>query len=131
MAYVAPTPAEFKAAFPLFAGVADAPVQFALDAATIYVDDTWGADLVRRTAVMLYAAHALTLQGLGDGAEAAAAAAGASDVRIIQSGAFSLTRGVTTDLTGGGGTPAPWNMTSYGRRFYALLQRTIPAVAVV
>lgn len=131
MAYVAPTPAEFKAAFPLFAGVADGPIQFALDEATIYIDDTWGEDLVRRTAVMLYAAHALTLQGLGDGAEAAVIGAGASDFHIVRSGQFEVQRGTTTSLDGGSGAPDPWGMTSYGRRFYALLLRTIPAVAVV
>jgi hypothetical protein len=130
MAYAAPTPAQFKTAFPLFAAVADAAVQAALDEAVLYVDDSWLDDANRFAATMLYAAHALTLNGLGEGAEAAAAAAGASDVRIIQSGTFSLTRGITTDLTGGGGVPAPWNMTSYGRRFYALLRRNIPAVGV-
>lgn len=132
MAYVAPTPAEFKVAFPSFAAVGDAPIQFALDEATLYVDDTWLDDQNRFVATMLYAAHALTLQGLGDGAESAAAAAGALDMRILHSGNFEIVRGTTADLSGGGaGTPDPWGMTSYGRRFYALLRRNIPAVAVV
>jgi hypothetical protein len=122
MAYVAPTPAEFKEAFPSFADVPDEAVQFALDEASLYVDDCWIEDF-RRPAVMLYAAHALTLQGLGTGAEAQAAAAGASDMRRIKSGSFELERASSTSTGGAGAIPDPWGLTSYGRRFYALLKR--------
>lgn len=130
MAYVEPTPAEFKAAFPSFAAVPDVTVQFALDEGELYVDDTW-IETNRRPAVMLYAAHALTLQGLGTGAEAQAAAAGASNVLRIKSGQFELERGSSTSSGGAGAVPDPWAMTSYGRRFYALLLRNVPAVLVV
>jgi hypothetical protein len=122
MAYVPPTVAEFKAAFPSFVDVPDAQVQFALDEAQLYVDDCWIEEF-RRPAVMLYAAHALTLQGLGTGAESQAAAQGASDMRRIKSGGFELERASSASSGGTGAVPDPWGMTSYGRQFYALLRR--------
>lgn len=122
MAYVAPTPEEFKAAFPSFADVSDDAVQAALDEAALYVDACWIEDF-RRPAVMLYAAHALTLQGLGTGAESQAAAVGASDARRIRSGSFELERTSSASSGGAATVPDPWGMTSFGRRFYALLRR--------
>lgn len=130
MPYVPPTPADFKELFPAFADVSDEAVQFALDEASLYVDDCW-MESDRRPAVMLYAAHALTLQGLGTGAEAQAAAAGASTMQRIKSGSFELERGSSASSGGAGAVPDPWGMTSYGRRFYALLRRNAGGPFVV
>lgn len=119
-----PTPAELKARFPSFAAVADAMVQAALDEAALQVGGDWASEADLRLGRLLLAAHTLTLDGQGSGAEAATAATGG--FRRIRSGALELERPDTTEAA-----PGALDSTGYGRRFLELMRRNVPAVTVV
>lgn len=113
----AATPADLKALFPAFAAVANEAVQAWLDRAARIVTDAW-PEADRKHGKMLLASHYMTVHGLGTGAEAAMAAAGASGFKSMRSGSLSLDRGDTsgTDRMGEYGT------TQYGRQFWPLLR---------
>lgn len=128
MAWTAPTPAELKARFPAFASVDDAVVQSALNEAGMQVDDSWVSEADFRLGINLMAAHILTLDGLGTGAEAESAAAGALGFKTMKSGGLTLERFSAADNGAGGDV---LSLTTYGRRFLDLLKRNIPAVMVV
>ena len=117
-----PTPADLKARFPGFAAVADAVVQSALGEAVQQAGADWASEADIRLSRLLLAAHILTLDGQGSGAEAAAAAAGG--FRRMRSGALELER---ADTAG----PGALDSTGYGRRFLELMRRNVPAVTVV
>jgi hypothetical protein len=115
MAYTEATPADLKAAFPRFAPVADETVTFWLTRARRQVDTSWTEDDYAM-GQMLLAAHLMTLQGLGTGAEAEAGANGTGDYRSIRSGAITLER---FDRAAGG-AQGELGSTSYGRQWLAL-----------
>ena len=117
-----PTPADLKARFPGFAAVADAVVQSALDEAALQAGADWAGEADIRLGRLLLAAHILTLDGQGSGAEAAAAAAGG--FRRMRSGALELERAADAG-------PGALDSTGYGRRFLELMRRNVPAVTVV
>lgn len=130
MVWAPPTIAEFKARWsPRFDAVADGPIQAALDEAALQVDETWVDEPNYRQGILLLAAHILTLDGYGTGAEAEAGAAGASGFKVMRSGQLTLERFTAADA--GGGDEGVLATTSYGRRFLDLLKRNIPAVAIV
>jgi len=116
------TPADLKARFPGFAAVVDAVVQTALDEAALLVGDDWTSAPDARLGRLLLAAHILTLDGQGGGAEAAMAASGG--FRRMRSGALELER---PDAEA---EPGTLGSTGYGRRFLELLRRNVPAVTV-
>lgn len=122
----APTPDDLKTRFPVFAAIADAVLQAALDEAALQVGDNWITEADIRLGRLLLAAHILTLDGQGGGPEAAVIAAGG--FRRIRSGALELER---FDPAGLDADPGTLGSTGYGRRFRELMQRNIPAVAVV
>jgi len=129
MAWSAPTAAAFKARFaPRFDAVTDPQIQYALDRAVILVDETW-IETDRTEGVFLYAAHMLTLDGLGTGAEAEAAAGGLSGFQSVKSGTFSFDRG--SGAGAGGGNGSLLASTSFGRRLLELMRLNFPAVAIV
>ncbi len=125
MAYVQPGVADLRARFPTFAIVPDIPVAAALAEAAIRVDTSW-TEGDYAPAILLYAAHLLTLDGQGTSAEAALAAAGALGFTTLQSGTLSLGRSPRPDAAAGGILAE----TTYGRRFLALLRANQPAVLV-
>lgn len=130
MAWLPPTVAEFRTRWsPRFDAVADGPIQSALDEAGLQVDETWVDEPNYRQGILLLAAHILTLDGFGAGAEAEAGAAGASGFKVMRSGQLTLERFTAADA--GGGDEGVLSTTSYGRRFLDLLKRNIPAVAIV
>ncbi len=118
------TPADLKARFPHFAAVADPVVQTALDEAALLVGADWASTPDARLGRLLLAAHILTLDGQGSGAEAAAAASGG--FRRMRSGVLELERSDAADAA-----PGVLGSTGYGRRFLELMQRNVPAVTVV
>ncbi len=125
MSYVPPVAADLVARFPTFAAVPTGTVTNALAEAAIRVDSTWTSGDYAM-GVMLYAAHLMTLDGLGTGAEAALAAAGGLGMSSFKSGALSLERRAPAG-------PADGNIlaeTTYGRRFQALLRVNQPSVLV-
>lgn len=119
MAYTAPTAATLRARFPRFGSVDEGIITSALAEAARTVDETWteGDFEMGR---MLYAAHILTLDGLGGG-EADGFASGANGFKIMRSGSLSLER--FDSGVGGGKSDSLLESTSYGRRFLDLLSR--------
>lgn len=120
MAYVAPTVAELKAAFPRFDAVAEATVQLWLDRAGRDVGETWTEGDYAH-AIMLMAAHLMTTEGLGTGAEAEAAAAGASGFQRMRSGSLELERAAGTAAERNN----PLLATTYGKRFVELARKNL------
>lgn len=111
MAYTAPTAADLKSRFPAFAAVADATINDALADAARMVDETWTeGDFA--AARMLYAAHLMTMDGLGKTTEAKLQ--GFSKLSI---GPLSIERGTQP------GAPGELNSTSFGRRFIEMRRR--------
>lgn len=120
MAYTVPDIAAFRARWtPRFDEVGDPKVQQALDRAATKVDETW-AEGDFAEAQLLYAAGWLTTQGLGGGADAQAAAAGASGFKVMKSGALTLERFDNAAASSSGGDPVL--ATSDGQAFAALRQ---------
>lgn len=121
MAYVLPTIADFRARFPRFTEqvASDALVQMALDRGARNVDETW-TEGDYAEGIMLYAAGWLTTQGLGGGAEAEAAGAGASGFKVMKSGALTLER--FDKAAGGSSSTDPVLATADGQAFAALRQ---------
>lgn len=123
MAYTAPDVAAFRARWtPRFDSVPDPKVQMALDRAATQVDQSWTeGDFAE--AQLLYAAGWLTTQGLGGGAEAEAAGAGAAGFRVMKSGQLTLER---YDKPSGGSSSAdPVLATADGAAFAALRQMNL------
>lgn len=118
-----PTPADLIARFPAFAGVATQTLQTALTEAATRVDTSWTPGDYP-LGFMLYAAHVLTLDGLGSGAEAALGAAGALGLQTLHSGGLQLERGRSNP------DDPVLAATTYGRRFLALLRVNQPAILV-
>ncbi|MDO9487639.1 MAG: DUF4054 domain-containing protein, partial [Sphingomonadaceae bacterium] len=116
MSGVVPTPGELIDTFPAFAAVDQWRIQFWIDRAARVVDTTWAPDDFT-FATMLHAAHEMVVNGFGAGAEAEAAAGGASGFRSLRSGALALERFDAGDAARGYGA------TQYGRQFLPLLAR--------
>lgn len=126
MPYIVPAPADLAARFPAFAAVPTAALAQAIAEAQTRVDTSWlPGDYT--VAILLLAAHTLTLDGLGTGAEAASAAAGMLGYASLRSGALSLDR---QRPPRGAVEPSILAETTYGRRFLALLKVNRPAVLV-
>lgn len=119
MPYTAPTPAELKARYPVFATVDDVIVQAAIDEAGRMVDETW-TEGDYTNAIMLAACHIMALEGHGTSAEAKAVATGAGAYETIRSGQLTLTRGAWASGQSADGNW--WKSTSWGRRFWQLLR---------
>ena len=126
MSYVVPAAADLVARFPAFAAVSTSVVGNAIAEAQTRVDESWlPGDYT--IAILLLAAHTLTLDGQGTGAEAALAAAGATEFRSLHSGSLRLDRQPQPSASA---FPSLLEQTSYGRRFLALLRVNQPAVVV-
>lgn len=122
MAYTAPTAADLKSRFPAFVNVADATVDIALGDAALMVDDSWNSQEDFTLGRLLYAAHVLTLDGHGSGAEAQAASAGTLGFRSMKSGHLTLERFSSRSGGPAGGRINALELTTYGVRFKALLR---------
>ena len=125
MAYETPTPAELKATHPKFAGVADQVVADAITEGEGKVGDDW-READRRPAVMLYAAHVMTLNGHGTGTDAQLAAEGLGDFQRIKSGTLDVSR-----FGRGGGGATGLDSTGYGKRFKELLRLNFAGARIV
>ncbi|MBY0298992.1 MAG: DUF4054 domain-containing protein [Methylobacterium sp.] len=127
MAYTPPSVADFKLRFPAFDAVDDARVAGFLDDAATVADDGW-SDADRRKAVMLQAAHDMTTRGIGTGAEAELAKAGALGFKSFRSGQLQLDRSDSAAAAAGGD---PLAGTAYGAELLALIRSRFPGVMVV
>lgn len=106
-------------AFPRFAAVPASTIEFWLTRAARGVDTTWTAD-DREMGQMLLACHLMTLQGLGTGAEAEVAAAGAAGFKRIKSASLELER-----FDGGAVDASSLSTTSYGQQFASLRRQNL------
>ncbi|PZR88360.1 MAG: DUF4054 domain-containing protein [Stutzerimonas stutzeri] len=121
MAYSTPTADDLKERFPAFSAVADAATDGAIGEAEHLTDASWPDD-DRTLAVLLYAAHVLTLDGLGTGTEAQLAG-----FKRLKIGSLELEASAVASVTAG-----PLGQTGYGRRFAELARRLRgPAILVV
>jgi hypothetical protein len=116
MAYTQATANDLKTAFPKFAAVDDATIEFWLTRARRSVDGSWTED-DRAMGEMLLACHLMTLEGLGTGTEAQIAAEGLGDFQSVRSGQFSFTR---AEGAAGGAAAGTIGSTAYGRQFSQL-----------
>ena len=111
MAYFRPTPEQLQAKYPAFADVADATIQIYLDDAP--VDESW-LERDHANAIMLWAAHTMTLNGIGADEIGQAGAAGLSR---LKSGTLDVSFKESSSSSDGG-----YGGTNFGRQFYALLR---------
>lgn len=122
MAFVEPTPPSLRARFPIFTGVADEVIQEAIDEAGRRVDQTW-PEGDYTLAKMLYAAHVMTMDGLGSGQEAQGILSDGFNVKrkkanlseIEYAGSVSTGAAVTSGSTLG--------LTTFGIRFMEMQRR--------
>lgn len=118
MSYAIPSAAQLKARYPRFAAVADDVVAQAITEGSGWADDSW-AEIDYQPAVMLYAAHTMTLDGLGTGAESAMYGNSMQAFDRIKSASLELWR--SNPKTSG--TSGTLDATSYGLRYLDLLAR--------
>lgn len=111
-----PSSADLKARFLRFVAVDDGVATAALERAATQVDETW-LPQDRTEGMLLYAAHLLTLDGQGTGAEAETNAEGISGFRLLRSGSLTIER-----FDRGAAASGSYDTTSYGVRFKALLR---------
>jgi hypothetical protein len=91
MAYPEVTTALFKEMKPQFAAVADPVVQIYLNLAKRAADGSWGADDYP-VAIVYYACHLMTIEGLGNDAASRSHSKGMADLQTIKSADVTLTR---------------------------------------
>lgn len=113
---------EFALSYPAFEAVLPSIVERALDdAAATLSPSSLGSERVWRRAVMLKAAHELTMSGLGSGVEAALAGQGLSGFSSVTDGSVSASRPVN-------GAAGGYETTSYGRALRHLLSYSVVPV---
>lgn len=109
--YGRPSPANLKAKYPAFASVPDATIQMYLDDAP--VDDNWlESDYAK--AIMLWAAHTMTVNGIGVTEIEGYAASGLSR---LKSGTLDVAFKESASSADG-----QWSGSKYGPQFYVLLR---------
>lgn len=113
-----PEVADFLARFPAFEGAPEPQLVAALEDAGSYFDRaSFSNETIFNRAIMLWAAHNLTLAGVGTSVEANITSQGFS-LDSVQSVSDS---GVSVSLKQGAGT-SPYDSTGYGRELAKLLK---------
>lgn len=112
MAYVIPTADQLQAKFPAFAAVPDATIDLYI--ADAQVDESWFEDDYQ-TAIMLWAAWAMTDFGIGTGGEISGYVG--SGVSRLKSGTLDVSFSDKASAASGYATNV------YGRAFYDLLRK--------
>lgn len=116
MAFVKPTPEKIKTDFPEFATVADTQIQFYIDLASRFVDESWPEEDYTN-AIEFLACHLMAMAGIGQSAAAMANNGKLALFKSIRSGELTLTQHerVKDDNF--------WTLkaTQYGRMFRMLL----------
>ena len=132
MAYVKPTPAAFKARFPNFSEVDNAYIQLLLDDAVPRFGEGW-YERDRALAQMLWVAHVLASEGLGDGAGGSSGGgATTGTVKRRKVGDVEVEfAGLSSASSGGGALGDYLSGTMYGRQLLLLMRLNFPAITVV
>lgn len=129
MSYDAPTPADFKARFPIFANVPDPTIQIFLTEAGAHIDDSW-EESDYQPAIMYLAAHLYATDN---------SAAGSTPITGGRRGPLSSESfsGMSRSYGSAGGNSntgsaaSEYGATEYGRRYWQLLKNNKPAISVV
>lgn len=125
MPYTAPTVADFHTRFdPAFPTVTDAQIQLALDRGGRMVDDTW-TEGDYQEGYLLFAAHWLSVQGIGAASAGVANLGGFSEIR---SGQLTLKRSSGAEIGGWDGSQL--GSTMYGRMYQDMVRLNAPRTAV-
>lgn len=115
-----PTASAVKLKFPEFAAVPDATVEFAIEEATLGVDDTW-LPSYGTVALMYLAGHHLMVS-------ISRAESGTGQMIKSESmGGMSITYDITTTQP----DPGDYTTTPYGSRYLDLLKGNVPAVLLL
>lgn len=117
--YVEPTCGHFVGLFPEFQAVSKLQVDYYLQRAAASVDTSWSEEDFAY-ARMLLTAHLLTINGIGDSAEAATIREGSGEFRSMAIGPLRLER---FDRGKGQSSSSLFATTRYGREFLTLLRR--------
>jgi hypothetical protein len=128
-----PTAAQFKARFPIFANVTKEVIDAVIVEAMGSVDQSW-IEPDQVVALFYLVAHLLVREGhLAASVGAQGAVITRGPVTSVRVGDVSTTYATASSESGGSlGTGSDWLLsTEYGRRFWALRQRSFPAVLVV
>jgi hypothetical protein len=117
MAYTVPTADELQTRYSAFADVADATVDYWIEDAQRFVDETW-TEADYAPALMALAAHNMTLGGIGtDSASLSGLPAG---VTRFKSGSFEAS---FTDDAANARMSGSFGATRYGQEYLLLLRR--------
>lgn len=125
MAYVAPSPSDFKTRFPQFATVDDARVQIFLTDAGNAIDITW-LEKDYSPAIQYLAAHLMTLDDIAGGGDDTGQQAGPISSESFAGMSVSYAKRDQTIAE-----KSTFGSTSYGRRYYELLIKNKPSIMVV
>ena len=117
MAYTAVTASQFKTAKPQFASVADATVDVYLALGARVVDASW-TEGDYQTAIISYACHLMTLDGLGTDEQSKSEANGTAQFQTIKSADLTLTR-FAREATGS--SYGDWLASTACGRFFTIL----------
>ena len=124
---------DFRGAFDFvsFAGVSDAHVEQALERGRVRVEG-WIVEGDALLGQMLYAAHELTIAGLGNRADANIHAQGLADFQSIKSGGLTVSRNNQSGTNNlGQRDNNPLMQTQFGRRYLGLARHNILGIRVV
>ena len=113
-----PALGDFLTRYPDFACVDHGLIRAALGEAALFTDESWGP--WEEMGAMLYTAHALSIQGQGDGPVARAFRA--APISAISSGSHKVDY-VDSPAHPGEGSGTAFSLTPYGRQFETLLAR--------
>jgi hypothetical protein len=129
MAYDPPTYADFIARFPIFNNVAlypQAVVEALIVEATNNIDNSW-IEEDYKPAIQYLTAHMLALDNSSEGSEVQIG--GLTNIAAESFAGMSVSY-KTADSPPGSAAGSSFGSTSYGRRYWALLQKNKPAVVV-
>lgn len=112
------TPAEFKAAKPQFASVADATVQSYLDMSALWVSG-WPDEWADRATIAV-TCHLMTIDGLGADPASEAWASGLGAFESIKSGEVTLSRFKGQAESAGMSTSGWFGQTPCGQQYLAM-----------
>lgn len=130
MAYEAPTAAEIKTRFPIFADVSDPLIEAMIVEANRHVDRSW-LEGDYKTAIQYLTAHMLLSEGLVTTGVTAGSFVPGGFIKSESLGDASRTYANIGEGSGSSGSDAELATTVYGRRFMALRRANHPPIVTV